>query len=219
MGRHFAFLNLPIELRRQIYDYLVPDIEVSSRPLPPFRREGQVCAPALFTVNRAIYHELLEAWYGNKKATYTIHIDKTRIVLLGLPIYPQKRQGIEIPAAVKYIRNLKVHVEIDYFAKKGFHDHIQVQEFIAAVLGKLQPGKCALRMLQLHLGAGLLLFFKAKEKNRLRESLELNTRMLRKMRGLHSVKATFQLEKFDDGARPFLDDLEAEMMSPVMKLA
>jgi hypothetical protein len=71
-----CFEELPVEIRLIIYEYLIPNIQVPAvRPwIASLRKNGEMISTALFRVNRTIYEEFADMFYG--QPTYAIEITK-----------------------------------------------------------------------------------------------------------------------------------------------
>ncbi|KAF2669579.1 hypothetical protein BT63DRAFT_264421 [Microthyrium microscopicum] len=121
-------MHIPLELRFEIYSYLIPDAEVPAafhqlKPRecghhkwpqgdPPFlRRDEEPCTPAMLRVNHQIHIELMEMWYS--KATFHMNVEIGGLgtaYLLGQRYDPKQPLP---PDPVGRIAHLKVAIYVD----------------------------------------------------------------------------------------------------------
>lgn len=79
------FLQLPVNVRIKIYQYLIPNLSVTwsatSQQQRPFRDDGRSCCPAMLRTNRLIYKELYHEWCSS--VFYRLLISNGHLILIG----------------------------------------------------------------------------------------------------------------------------------------
>jgi hypothetical protein len=114
-----TFLILPPEIRRLVYRYLVPDTEeiISCWRPRHLRRDRENCAPNFLRINKQIYYELIEMWYGI--STFRIQIGQ-----LGLS-YPNSiyEHVDNLPSTIQHIKTAQLRVQMKHPWSKGQTDY------------------------------------------------------------------------------------------------
>jgi hypothetical protein len=106
--RPFKFLGLPLEMRRLIYGYLIPNAEfVPANDIRPkeLRRDGRQCTPGILAVNRQLHDEVKVEWYST--TPYEVKLDSVGVDLLGSRVVdetPDDRMG--------WIRDMRLVVRL-----------------------------------------------------------------------------------------------------------
>lgn len=105
----FPLLSLPLELRLQIHRYLCPNVYCDGLYQTPkvLRTDGVVCSPSIFLINRQLYAEVREEWYGH--VYYRARIHPTGFHLHGC-VWSLYR---ELPRTLGYIKNLDLEVQLE----------------------------------------------------------------------------------------------------------
>jgi hypothetical protein len=105
--------KVPLEIRRRIYSYLVPDLPISHNAewVRPLRRDQSPVSTELFRVNRQIHEEYAEVFYGS--APFAVYMSND---LSGQPImkmccglrglYPIEGWNLQ-PLAAMYFRRIR----------------------------------------------------------------------------------------------------------------
>jgi hypothetical protein len=104
------FLRLPAEIRNQIYMHLVPSEklhpltnEMYYLPWTPLEQMRASCSPAVLRLNRKIYNEVIELWYG--VTTYPFFLDRKSDFLNHEYLVDET---CDFPASLKLVRSLVV---------------------------------------------------------------------------------------------------------------
>jgi hypothetical protein len=165
------FLRLPLELRKLIYsyllpnvtikagkrqrvirDYLLPDVIVSDPvdPREPLREDGKSGA-GLLRVNHQIYNELYHDWY--RSTTFELLVCKDRVEFLNKCVQPGV--SMHMPSALKAVETL--HIKMVFWKAERTYD-MEAEDWEAGtpeviwVLGQLlSSGECALKHLHITL--------------------------------------------------------------------
>lgn len=220
------FLRLPLEIRKHIYEYIIPNTNIYNWETishrPQFRDDG-VCSSSILRVNRKIYRELYGDWY--RKATYTLRLEHNRTVFVNqhIPI------GEALPSTILAIRSLDIllflapnHVSVDGFRTRTHH--------IRTLANMLSSGKSSLEKLQLRAVASFGALEPVRDGGSPYEILEANLQPFQSVRGLSQVSVSVSMShavaqffsqpegtvngKWVTGAREYLDTLESIMMLP-----
>lgn len=223
------FLELPLEVRRLIYSYLIPDNEVhvpqleSLKYRPAYRRDGSSCCPQMLRVNRKVYTEISLEWYSN--ATFGVSISEaTRLngeenqcygVLSFLGAH--FKSGAGLPCRLQQIKNLSLQFNLlkhsliipgsTCYGSRGqaYLDQLD------ALVSLLCAPESKLENLTLHVGTRLIVMGKMRRQPELNlEFMEARLHSLRKFRGLKEVEVHFythrpQLRELHIAQAPNLD--------------
>jgi len=108
-------LQLPTELRLEIYKHLIPDnlqgvigVQNPNYYYKPFLRHDQMpCSPAMLRINRQIYKELIEIWYGT--ANFGLCIMDGEMDFLGVRI---SQQNNVLSPNLRLIRSLSLSIKL-----------------------------------------------------------------------------------------------------------
>lgn len=78
----FPFFRLPFEIRLLCYQYLIPDITISSYPVPSrfstpetpteIRADKQICTPGILAVSKRVHDEVIDEFYGRGQFELTV---------------------------------------------------------------------------------------------------------------------------------------------------
>jgi hypothetical protein len=115
-------LKLPVELRMQIFGYLLPDKPVNAWLDAPLRLDRQRCSWELLLVNKQIHAEASDILYGSQP--YTMSLGRDNLVLCGgvyshdksdwpsIMIYNPPREGRNgvLPPMLHKIRHLRLQI-------------------------------------------------------------------------------------------------------------
>jgi len=109
------FLRLPLDIRRLVYRYLVPNVDLGPYAniykLAPkeLRKDGEPCYPAILRTNRTIYNEVMREWYGvlNFTAVWNRYSTPT-LKFLGKTTRP----GEIPPSALRHVANLTLKITL-----------------------------------------------------------------------------------------------------------
>lgn len=221
----FPFLRLPVELRVQIYQYLIPDLPVptwfSNYRRSPLRRDGAPCCPAILRTCRTIYRELVAEWYG--AAMYSISIAYHGIYCFNSKFLPYSRS---LPSVFREIKYLDLSIELtgylhvctprssDY-GTSTYCPQFTFQDCLQVLVDCFAPGRAKLKQLRLHLSAGLPFFYYIKRHpGEVLRTLEWNLAPLRKIQGLSEVSIDLHIPKIvsrvDFRSQPLIHKIEAE---------
>jgi hypothetical protein len=106
--RPFKFLGLPLEIRRLIYGYLIPNTEfVPANDIRPkeLRRDGRQCTPGILAVNRQIHDEVKVEWYSTTQ--YEVKLDSVGVELLGSRVLDETPDD-----RMRWIRDMRLVVRL-----------------------------------------------------------------------------------------------------------
>lgn len=196
-----SFMQLPVELRRHIYSYLVPNVAVvvENRHHPwgnVLRKDGDRCYPALLRTNRKIYYEFVEQWYSST----WYHLLVTRSVIRFSN--RNKPLTLDLPWGLRCITRLFLTVRLESPSDEKnqttwkAHPSLDLIEKIAAFFSPSGPGN-HLRELHLHITNTINYFFRMAYsedyssrpdwENSVRQGLESNLQSLRKIRASEAL--------------------------------
>jgi hypothetical protein len=114
LQRSTSFVDLPVELRLLIYEYLIPNNMIISYDfhrsgiVQYHRHDQQPCSPAMLRVNRQIYDELIEMWY--ETAEFHISTVGRKLYFLGDAI---ATGDATLPLNLRLIRSLGIRLQLD----------------------------------------------------------------------------------------------------------
>jgi hypothetical protein len=115
MIHHSRLLNLPLEIRRTVYQYLIPDAPISRLPWYyrtdrrdriPKRQNHQPQSLDFLRVNKQIYYEFMEIWHGNRTIKHPwgcMYVNRSPPHL-----------GHRLPSILHFARALQIRVPIRY---------------------------------------------------------------------------------------------------------
>lgn len=123
--KQMSFLNLPIELRTAIYEYLIPNDEVlgywfiSQNGGPPDRRpvrhDKQPCCPAVLRINRQIHDEVIGMFYGT--ARFFMYVVGCRCYVFGMKFATEDLHEVtanKLPPGFRFIRSLHITIKMEW---------------------------------------------------------------------------------------------------------
>jgi hypothetical protein len=104
------FLEIPSELRIQIYKYFLPDMEVPASLGGPiiFRHDNQPCDISIMCTSRRIHQEVLDTLYG--AISYVMVMRHASITFLGRSVSPTVHQ---LPRTIQLINTLRLCIRIE----------------------------------------------------------------------------------------------------------
>jgi hypothetical protein len=101
-----SLLSLPIEIRLEIFKYLIPN------QYPGYghacRRDGEPCCPAILRTNRQIYNEIVDMWYGT--GAFYCGVNWQRCLLFGVEFLDRR---VKLPSTLRFIRTLSISVRLE----------------------------------------------------------------------------------------------------------
>ncbi|KAL5325824.1 hypothetical protein ACEPPN_006957 [Leptodophora sp. 'Broadleaf-Isolate-01'] len=191
-GQTFPLLSLPLEIRLQILRYLCPNDyrDILYRTPKTLRTDGYACSTAIFLINRQIYAEVRDEWYGH--VYYRARIHPTGFHMLGYVSSLYR----EPPKTLGYIRYLDLEIQLK---TPGWMDwNTDRKEPMGLYRCKEFLDKCVqdgrmhkLRKLRLGFGVSIVCFEHYRDRiGELRGDLERDMRGLRELRGLTEVQFT-----------------------------
>ncbi|KAH7370499.1 hypothetical protein BKA65DRAFT_471710 [Rhexocercosporidium sp. MPI-PUGE-AT-0058] len=188
----FPFLALPLEIRLQILRYLCPnnDCNILCQTPRTLRTDGYLCSTAIFLINRQIYTEVRDEWYGHVYYRARIHPTGFHIHGYVSSLYR------EPPKTLGYVRCLDLEIQLK---TPGWMDwNTDRKEPMGLYRCKEFLDKCVrdgrmdkVRKLRLGFGVSIVCFEYYRDRTReLRGDLEREMKGLRKLRGLTKVQFT-----------------------------
>jgi hypothetical protein len=210
-----SFMNLPVELRLQIYSYLVPIAKIISGtdkedPWVPVELGENPCNFALLYTNRQIYNEAVQMFYNS--AFYSVFLTRNK-----LRSFNRDFTSISgLPSGFQYITSLSLTVRstarFSYELGKDDREHLNMVKELADFFSPSGPGNLQNLDLTLWLGPMFFPFLLYGDNNSLPEppeiqiivweSLELNFHSLRKIRVSHSVRMQEHRERYSMNGCP-----------------
>ncbi|KAI9867402.1 MAG: hypothetical protein M1813_008960 [Trichoglossum hirsutum] len=228
----FPFLSLPVELRKLIYRHLIPNATVptwtAGTKRPPMRDDGRPCSPAILFLNRTIYQEVFEEWYGSAVYEVDFQADGMHFLDQVIPL-----DGTP-PSTFRAVRSMRVNASLTNRPRNQKaaykEDHKGCMVALAEWLSPM-AGPNRLQWLYLHVSTWPPYFARRIGKpDEIRQGLAWNLNPLRAIRGLSKVHADIVVptylgqmmgfsERFIKGktehlaiAREFIDEMESEMV-------
>ncbi|PVH88086.1 hypothetical protein DL98DRAFT_226194 [Cadophora sp. DSE1049] len=188
----FPLLSLPLEIRLQILRYLCPDVYCDSLFQSPkvLRADGFVCSSAIFLINRQLYAEVRDEWYGH--VYYRARIHPTGFHLHGC-VWSLYR---ELPRTLGYIRNLDLEIQlktpgwVDWLTDRKEPPGLYCcREFLEKCVRDGRMDK--LRKLKLGFGVSIACFEYYRDRmGDLRGDLDRQMKGFRELRGLTEIQFT-----------------------------
>lgn len=188
----FPLLSLPLEIRLQIFRYLCPDVDCDSlfQSHKVLRADGFVCNPAIFLINRQLFDEVRDEWYG--QVYYRARIHPTGFHLHGC-VWSLYR---ELPRTLGYIRNLDLEIQLktpgwmDWDTDRKEPTGLYCcREFLEKCVRDGRMDR--LRKLKLRFGVSIAFFeYYSDRMGDLRGDLEKEMKGLGKLKGLRKVQFT-----------------------------
>lgn len=181
----FRFLDLPLEIRLQIYHYLAPNTATS-----PFRDDGRPCCPSILRTSRTVYDEAMAEWYSLMpyKASVARPGEEFWLHLCNLRFPPN-----EFPLMFRAIRFLDITIKLETVSMPGIRcgypsRHLFVHQFLQACFPPRPTGLGNLQRVRVELGFMHPFFIAYKgQADYLRRALDDNVGALRNLRGLVDV--------------------------------
>lgn len=186
----FPLLSLPLETRLQIFRYLCPNLYIENSYKTPKaqRHDGYICSTAILLINRQLYLEVRDEWYG--WVYYRARIHPTGFHMHGYvsSLYRQP------PRTLGYIRNLDLEIQLK---TPGWMDwNSDRKEPMGLYCCKEFLEKCFknermrnLRRLRLSFGVSIVCLEHYKDRiGELREDLEREMSGLRGLSGMTEVR-------------------------------
>lgn len=231
------FLALPIEIRRLIFSYFVPDANIwinrrTGGHAAPRKDGGSIC-PAMMRVNRQIHTELSLEWYS--RALFQVSSSKESEIAvvdyLGVLLSP----GDQLPWQLQLVKNLKLDFSLVKYKEQEpastSRQNQQQIDHLDALVSLLCVPEARLEnlMLQISIPWGGLMGRMRRYPELIPELMEFRLHSLRRFRGLQNVIANVTKQKtwsemcggpeepgldIDDWSYEFLDPLYKEMMEP-----
>jgi hypothetical protein len=227
------FLRIPVELRKLIYAYLVPNVAISPWLIQIsgglLRKDG-ICGASVLRINRQIYHEVYADWYGSTIYGVDSLWDGTEFLNYKIP-----HAGL-LPSTLLSVRSLHLFIRLKHTVSHRLPDSVPNQYDSLAALGAfLSSSKCSLQRLHLDLMVGLHFYdLKRTGPETLRDALAWNLLPFRVLRGLSEVHTSMEISSNVFKWRPeaeakakkaefismcrleYCDDMEKEMLMPVL---
>ncbi|EAW12879.1 uncharacterized protein ACLA_013130 [Aspergillus clavatus NRRL 1] len=103
-----SFLDLPAEIRLNIYRFLIPDTPepTGNSAANPLRSDKELCAPALLRTNSTIYQELIQEWYGSVAYTATLTLSGLSFVGQEFPPYTP------LPSTLRFVTSFHLWLHL-----------------------------------------------------------------------------------------------------------
>lgn len=122
-----SFLSLPLELRTQIYEYLIPDDVVQgywfsrqgARDSRPIRQDQQACCPAILRSNRQIHDEVIGMFYGTARFIMQINGRWRHFLGMGFSTQDSDNAPQRLPPGFRFVRSLRINLYIRWPWKSG----------------------------------------------------------------------------------------------------
>ena len=195
------FLRLPLEVRLQIYGFLIPDIPVlnynfidgpTRKASTKFRHDAQVLSPQLLQVNKQIHAEATPAFYGNALFQIsTKNVGRQNYMLLG-----RRASWSPPPFVMRYIRKLQLTIHINGFRHVNLSDSPgdQTNKLAGLIHDTLRHPQSCLEDIQLHIGFDADFWYRQVEstiaQGREEEHIRALLDPLRLVNGLKKVEVT-----------------------------
>lgn len=203
----FPFLCLPIELRILTYRYLVPNIDISSHPMPSrfpnpespteIREDKQICTPGILRVSKQIYQEAITEFYGCGRFQLTVvRRGEMTFDFLG---YGYLFDDV-LPPVLNLVRNLKLTIKVNRSPTP------ERAEQIAHLFRRcfLHPERSALETMHIEFGSfgyGVFWSEHLQNANLLSDTLDRYLGPLKEVRELKAVTAVQHLDMPNDHDR------------------
>src|ERR1700760_4670526 len=112
-----TFLTLPVEIRRMISFYLVPDsrealpsiwrmYNLSTQSPGSLRQDGETITPGILRVNQQVYQEAIDLWYG--LATFAVDVHSDHIY-----IFDQKiSMPLHLPLVTRFLKSIHIRIHM-----------------------------------------------------------------------------------------------------------
>ncbi|KAH6677068.1 hypothetical protein B0J14DRAFT_697715 [Halenospora varia] len=192
------FLRLPLEIRKNIYAYIVPNAyihdwapEYKSFERPKLREDGGACCPAMLQVNRQTYTELVEEWFRYATYVVTVGVATDKLGFLDMRFDPNDT----LPRQLIYIRHLKLNVW--FLSKIGSLKHPNQVDNMANLVSLLCQPDASLRTVALRVMLRFGIIGKASyQPDKINELFEFNLSPLHQVRGLAKANPTLKLDRF-----------------------
>jgi hypothetical protein len=107
------FMELPLELRRHIYSYLIPNVRVTTESRDQasnyeLRIDGDRCYPTFLETNRQIYHEMADQWYSS--TWYDLLLSKNTLRFANM----SRLSTLDLPSGFRYITKLSLTIRLEF---------------------------------------------------------------------------------------------------------
>jgi hypothetical protein len=143
----FPFLDLPTELRLEIYKHLIPDncVEAQNIQKRTFRHDQQPCYPAILRTNRQIYQEVICMWYGT--ARFHMVINPRHVVFLRRTI---NLQDAKLPSMFPFVRSLSITMELRWPFKSDLEPELSKSPWTELIVNSASTSPSRLQRVSWH---------------------------------------------------------------------